>query len=1068
MARTRDCGAIHLIALSVLLAAALGGCEDEPTRPLGGTCYESAQCGDGLCISGHCLDADGDDDGDGLTNAVESALMSNALNPDTDYDGVEDGAEVDGIAQRDTDGDGIPDILESAIADGDSDCLPDELDADHTRPAADLVLIRDKVCRVAGVCDDQRAAIAVSCPADSFVPTCDYSALTSYEADEATCDGLDNDCDGQTDEGSPDADGDGIADCVDGDNDGDGVDDVTDNCLGLSNPGQGDADGDGHGDACDPPGAVSVTGFDPASPSSSLTPTVSGAAEPLATVTLYADAACATELASATADEAGAFSVTVTVADNAETRLFATADNPAGLRSSCAGTFAVYVADSLAPAAPTLLTLSPQSPSDALAVTLRGRAEPLATVRIGRGGCDALDVTAAADVDGLWTASVTVEADQATALWAEAEDAAGNISACAELDTYVHDATAPAQVTFDSASAARFGAPQSGPAVAALSGCAEADATVTVWADAACEATLLAEVIAAGDGACATGEASFAATIPLTAGGDTPVFVRVVDAVGNAGTCDNAGTIVHDDVAPATPAAPTARASDWATGDLTFAVRGLADPGGTVALYLDAACETPSVDGIAVDASGGFFATVHTALGQDASVRARAFDAAGNASGCSPPRLLVGSVEVSVVGGLSGQPAPNVQLQVHAPDGAPLELASTGADGKAALSLFAGCGVTAATRVETSPNGTSVDYHSVLDLTPGVNLGFEVSQLGIADTDSYTLNVTASELPADTSVVKYRSACGTSSDLSPTAGEAHSLTLSSSCVGFDTYSIIAEAIDDDGTKLAYASITDASLTALPVPATPEQTLPPWRTDFATLEASVESTSGPRHVEVTPRVHYAGRTYGNARSDRLELSAIPGASSGETWVFGRLPGMSLWAEAVSHHLSLRPHYAGTTTLERRGLAANASLVLTAPDDFMPEVYDVWIDGAAGEPRTLRWIAEPGLAAEADVLELRAHVSAGGDHITWLIAARPNEDGALALPRFDGWFPGGGAVTSSSAIDIARTVWVDVTAVGGFDQALVLGTRDLAAWYHRRDSGELRTTSCCHMDATTDQR
>jgi hypothetical protein len=51
------------------------------------------------------------------------------------------------------------------------------------------------------------------------------------------CNGLDDDCDGGTDE-SEDADGDGLGDCVD-------------NCPGAYNTGQQDGDSDGDGDACD-------------------------------------------------------------------------------------------------------------------------------------------------------------------------------------------------------------------------------------------------------------------------------------------------------------------------------------------------------------------------------------------------------------------------------------------------------------------------------------------------------------------------------------------------------------------------------------------------------------------------------------------------------------------------------------------------------------------------------------------------------------------------------------------------------------------------------------------------
>ena len=174
-----------------------------------------------------------DTDGDGIPDSIESST-------DSDGDGTPD------FMDDDSDGDGIPDSVEGS-GDSDGDGTPDYLDMDSDGDG-----IPDSV---EGAGDVDGDGIPNYLDDDSDGDGIPDSVEGSGDSDgDGTPDFLDTDSDndGWDDgiEGTGDLDGDGIPNYLDDDSDGDGIPDATDDDLdndGIPNDeeGTGDADGDG-------------------------------------------------------------------------------------------------------------------------------------------------------------------------------------------------------------------------------------------------------------------------------------------------------------------------------------------------------------------------------------------------------------------------------------------------------------------------------------------------------------------------------------------------------------------------------------------------------------------------------------------------------------------------------------------------------------------------------------------------------------------------------------------------------------------------------------------------------
>jgi len=222
-----------LIPATVVLALVVlaGGCSELDKRAYGATCGVSKECADGVCHRGFCSRAcddykvcggdlcierrchsrDTDLDGDGIDNGTELDLKLDPVEVDSDGDGLSDGLEL-GLpnAPTDTNGDGVIDALQSHTADTDGDCMVDAIDIAPLDGQVTNLPTAAAYCGE-GVCAGALEQVSVSCRKGS--PTharvflgcrgcgCEASGIKGFEATESTCDGVDNDCDGQTDEG---------------------------------------------------------------------------------------------------------------------------------------------------------------------------------------------------------------------------------------------------------------------------------------------------------------------------------------------------------------------------------------------------------------------------------------------------------------------------------------------------------------------------------------------------------------------------------------------------------------------------------------------------------------------------------------------------------------------------------------------------------------------------------------------------------------------------------------------------------------------------------------------------
>lgn len=243
---------------------------------------------------------------------------------------------------------------------------------------------------------------------------------------------------------------------------------------------------------------ITVVSTTPASPANENSPVVHGTTIALASVKLFSNGSCTTEIASGTSDAAGDFSLGIAVADDSLTTIHARVQDAGGW-SDCSSSSITFREDSTAPSLATFTGITPSSPANNNGPRVEGVAEAGSTVTLYADsdclGSALVSGTAAAFASpGLL---VSVADDTTTTFWATARDAANNTSACSstsisyqEISTPTVAAAigAPSQANANSGSTVNYTVTYTGAQSVSLT---ETSVTLNTSGDATCSVAVL-------------------------------------------------------------------------------------------------------------------------------------------------------------------------------------------------------------------------------------------------------------------------------------------------------------------------------------------------------------------------------------------------------------------------------------------------------------------------------------------------------------------------------------------------------------------------------------------------
>jgi uncharacterized repeat protein (TIGR01451 family) len=368
-------------------------------------------------------------------------------------------------------------------------------------------------------------------------------------------------------------------------------------------------------------------------------PTLSGTAEPNATVKLYDGA---TLIGTSTADAFGNWTILSNVLSAGAHTLTATATDAAGNLSAASSSLVITI-DVTAPIFPTSPALAVGSDSGSSSTdkltnvttpTLTGSAEPNSTVSVYDGGV--LLGTAVVNAGGTWNYTSPTLSSGAHAFTVAATDQAGNTSGLSVGLTINVDAVAPATPTVPDLTAASDTGSSSTDNITknitpVLTGVAEANAIVKIYDG----ATLLTTVTADGSG-------NWTYTSTTLSTGVHNITSTATDAAGNVSTASPILAITIDTSATVTLVGP---AGGTSTGNATPTFSGVAEPFASVSIKDG---PTVIIGNVVADALGNWSFTPVTPLAVAAhNFSAVTVDIAGNSASSTTNAVTITATAVA-------------------------------------------------------------------------------------------------------------------------------------------------------------------------------------------------------------------------------------------------------------------------------------------------------------------------------------------------------------------------------------------------------------------------------------